>query len=198
MPVRTTMADLIARTRRLIGDPAGGAAVFDDQAVQDALDERAARVHLEPLRPAPSRTGQTREHVAAWGDWEDGERLEDAAGAVLTPASVDRIGGRWTFAGHTPACFLTGTTYDRYAAAADLLEQWAALAKLRVTASTGTKRVELSRQLPALLELAGTYRAKARPTTARQVRADLADDVATERDDSGVTRLFGDLGTQRY
>jgi hypothetical protein len=192
------MADLITRTRRLIGDPAGASATFDDQAIQDALDERSAGVFLEPLRPAPSRSGQLREYTATWGDWDGGVILEDAAGQQLAPATTDLLSGRWTFAQHTPACYLTGRTYDRYAAAADLLEAWAALAKLRVTASTGTKRVELSRQLPALLELAQTYRAKARPIVARLERADLADDVGALRDETGVTRLLGDLGTQYY
>lgn len=198
MAVRSTMTDLIARTRRLIGDPAGPSAQFDDQAVQDALDEHRLRVVLEALRPAPSLTGTITEYSAAWGDWEGSPALQSTGGVALTPTASDLIAGVWTFAGHTPACLLTGSTYDRYGAAADLLEAWAGLAKLRVTASTGTKRVELSRQLPALLELADKLREKARPMTARQSRADLADDITTQRDDSGVTRLLGDLRTQHY
>jgi hypothetical protein len=201
MPVRSTMADLIARVRRLIGDLPGASQQFDDQAIQDALDERRLRVHGEPLRPAPVlASGQYLEYAAAWGTWESDVRLQAMSGTVLAPAVSDLIAGRWVFAAAAPPpVLLTGSTYDCYGVAADLLEQWAALAKLRVTASTGTKRVQLSDQLPALLRLADSYRTKARPMTAQQVRADLADDVASGRDDSGVTQLLGDaLRTQRY
>lgn len=202
MPVRNTMADLITRTRRLIADPAGDNQVFEDQEIQDALDEHRFVEHLTALKPEPTLSAGATSYLvyqAVWGDWEADVVLQNGAYVTLSPDTSDYIAGRWTFATSTyPPVFATGKTYDRYAAAASLLEQWAAKKKFCVTTSVGNKRFDLNRQFAAAQELADSYRLRARPVTARQVRDDLPDDRDQLRDDTGVTRLLSDLRTQYY
>ncbi len=54
MAVRASMADLLTRLRRLIGDPAGASQVWDDQSLQDYLDVRRKLIRYLPLVPEVS------------------------------------------------------------------------------------------------------------------------------------------------
>ena len=49
MAVRASMADLLTRLRRLIGDPAGASQVWDDQSLQDYLDKQGIKPNGPPL-----------------------------------------------------------------------------------------------------------------------------------------------------
>lgn len=63
--------------------------------------------------------------------------------------------------------------YDVYAAAAELLEAWAARLKLAYDFSADGASYQRSQQREALLELAAKYRAQQRPQVALQVRGDV-------------------------
>jgi hypothetical protein len=64
-------------------------------------------------------------------------------------------------------------TYDAYAAAADLLEMWAAREKLSFDVDADGARFKRSQKAAMLLELAQTYRRQQRTTIIQQVRDDV-------------------------
>ncbi|MBX6770878.1 MAG: hypothetical protein IRY83_04080 [Chloroflexi bacterium] len=173
------MVELIARTRLLIGDPAGAEQTFTDDEVQAALDRYQTVVRYAPLHPEPTPlpTGlvEYRDYYAGLGDWEADEQLYDAAWTALTPVTSDRLTGHWTFAspGQNPPLFILGKVYDVYGAAADLLEQWAAKVKQEFDFSTDGQSFQRSQKLRALLDLAREYRRRQRPSVAVQARADV-------------------------
>lgn len=165
---RASLADLITRLRLLVNDPAGGTQAFTDDQLEDVLDARRADVrHLE-LDAAETRdpgAGVTYlDYHARVGDWESDAVLEDATGAALVPATSDYLVGHWTFAAsQTPPVYLTGKTFDLYAAAADLLEMWAAkLALSGFDFSADGATYHLSQRQAALERQAALYRTRAR------------------------------------
>lgn len=64
-------------------------------------------------------------------------------------------------------------TYDLYAAAADLLEMWAAREKLSFDVTADGQTMHRSQKAATLLALAATYRRQQRPQVAMQVRSDV-------------------------
>jgi hypothetical protein len=176
---RATMAALISRVRGLIGDPAGADQTFSDDDVQTALDRHQTVVWYATLRPEPtilpSSIVETREYVAGVGDWEADEVLYNAAWQPLTPATADRLTGRWTFAspGQPPPVTILGKTYDIYGASVDLLEAWAGQVARAFDFSSDGQEFRRSQQTRALLELAREYRRRLRPSVAVQARIDV-------------------------
>lgn len=63
-------------------------------------------------------------------------------------------------------------TYDLYAAAADLLEAWAAREKLNFDFDTDGQSFKRSQKAAALLALAREYRRQQRPASVAMVRTD--------------------------
>ncbi len=178
MAIRAGMAALIARVRGLIHDPAGAGQVFDDQAIQDALDARRSDVRRLELTTAetifPGGASETRDYYAERGPWEDDVLLQGSDYATLTPETPDLMMGHWAFAKDTPPpVYLTGKTYDVYAAAADLLEAWAAKQKLAFDFSADGAKFHRSQAVGALTELAARYRRQQRPRMGRQIRGDV-------------------------
>jgi hypothetical protein len=172
------MADLISRVRLLINDPIGGGQVFTDQQVQDALDKRRSDVRYLELAGAeavaPGGTVSYLDYYANRGDWEADEQLVDGSYNVLAPATADRLTGHWTFATDTePPVYIVGKVYDVYAAAADVLEAWAAREKLAFDAEADGQAMSRSQKTKALLALAAEYRQQQRVAVVRQVRSDL-------------------------
>jgi hypothetical protein len=179
--VRASMAELIDRTRGLIGDVAGASQVFSDQNLQDALDRRRADVRYLELECGETIAvgGATTylDYYAPDGltDWEgDGVLQYGGTWASVTPASSDWLAGHWTFsASQQPPVYLTGKTYDVYAAAADLLERWAATLKLEFDFEEDGQRFKRSQKPAGVLALAAQYRAQARPIMGSLARGDL-------------------------
>lgn len=177
MAVRASMAELIARVRTLIGDPAGANQAFDDQTIQDALDRYQTVVHYAELQAMPTYSPGRTEYLdfyAAVGDWESDAALYDSGWEEVAPASSDYLTGHWSFT-EEPALpvFIVGKTYDVYAAAADLLEAWAAKEKLSFDFDADGASFRRSQKVKALLELAAEYRRKQRPMLSLQVRGDV-------------------------
>lgn len=184
--VRSGMADLIARVRQYIGDPAGANAFFTDATLQDQLDEYRRTVRYATLRPGPTlQPGSLYDYLdyfSSVGNWEADEVLTWADFSVLTPATADRLTGHWTFAnppgnaaGIYPPVRITGKFYDVWAASADLLEQWAAfLATTTYDFTADGQTFHRSQIVSAKSALAATYRRRARATSVTARRADMA------------------------
>lgn len=176
---RPSMAALITQVRLLIADPAGSGQAFSDDEIQTALDRYQTVVRYAPLHPEPTLlpTGvaEYRDYFANRGDWEADEQLVDASWNTLTPATSDRQTGHWTFAspGQNPPVYIVGKTYDLYAAAADLLEAWAAKLKLEYDFSTDGQSFQRSLKVKAMLLLAREYRRLQLPTIVRAGRSDV-------------------------
>ncbi len=177
MAVRTSMADLIARVRLLISDPAGTSQVFSDQEIQDTLDRHRSDVRYRELASAktiaPGGAVSYLDYYADVGNWEADEKLYDGAYNQLTPATADRLSGHWTFASNQmPPVLIVGKYYDVYAAAADLVEAWAAKEKLSFDFDADGQAFKRSQKVQMLLAMAREYRRQQRPVSVGMVRSD--------------------------
>lgn len=176
---RPSMSELIARMRMLVGDPAGADSAFSDDEIEMILDRHRTTVRYAPLHAAPTMlpngTIEYRDYYADFGDWEADEKLFDASRNELSPLSADRNTGHWAFPppGQTPPVLIVGKTYDVYAAAAELLEIWAAAVKLEFDFSTDGQTFDRSQKVKALLALAAEYRRHRRPMVATMTRSDV-------------------------
>jgi hypothetical protein len=173
------MANLIARTRLLINDPAGANQVFDDQTVQNVLDESRQDLYNLPLEPKPTFSGATILYLdylspSQLGDWEDDIVLKQYMTVVVTPSLIDDIVGHYTFAQSTfPPVYITGKTFDLYRSAADLLVRMAARWAMRFNATADGQTLHLEGVSTNLLNLAKQYRAKQRIGVTTMTRSDL-------------------------
>jgi len=171
------MASIITRTRVLINDPAGASQIFDDQTIQDTLDDSRRDYVNEALTTAPTYVSGTIQYLNYWhelGSWEGGVVLKQFLYNTVTPSASDLIAGYWTFAATTlPPVYLTGSTHDLYRAAADLLERWAAKWVLSYDFTSDGQSFRRSQAATALQALAATYRRKQRASSISFTRSDL-------------------------
>jgi len=193
------MAALITETRLKIADPASVSQQFSDQQIQDRLDDSRDDVRYEPLQIAPSivntnNTAQSAQTIFAdyyskFGWWESDVILQGQSSAglpwvVLTPAASDYIVGHFQFElnvftsgtvpGQIPPVFATGKIYDLNAAAADLLEYWAATLAGAYDVTVDGQSLKLSQLMQAKLTMAQYYRRQAKPRVAKMHRSDVA------------------------
>ena len=206
MAVRASMAQLIARVRLLIADPAGASQQFQDSDIQDTLDESRDDIRYEGLTIAPSivnnaltnNQAQTifANYYSRYEWWEQDIVLQGyfngAAWVVVTPAASDYITGRFQFElnefttgtsvpGQLPPVFATGKIYDPYRAAADLLQMWAATLAGAYDISVDGQSLRRSQLMTAKITLEAYYRAKAKPRIAKLTRNDVMPDLSTRR-----------------
>ena len=172
------MTALTDRVRGLIADPSGASQVFDDTAVAEALNRYRVDVVQDLLQPSYVRTAtgagyNAFRHPSGLPDWSDAA-LEDAQFGAVTANTPDLQFGQWTFttARRSPILWITGTSYDVFGAAAELLEQWAATVKLEFGFSSDGQRFDRQHKHKMLLDLAVEYRKRQRPRTASMVRSD--------------------------
>jgi hypothetical protein len=182
MALRSSMAALIARTRRYIGDQ-GNQPHFADQDVQDALDEHRFTVRYALLRPGPILTlggiYNYQDYYADVGYWEDDYLLSWGNYQTLTPTIREPIAGHWQFdlpaPGQYPPVMITGKYYDLHATAADLLEQWAAALSLTTYNFTSDGQTFHRDQIIRnLLATAACHRSQSLITDISLTRADLS------------------------
>ncbi len=207
MPVRSTMSDLIARTRLLIADPAGASQQFADQDIQNWLDANRDDIRYESLVIAPSivNTASTNNQAATifadyysrYGWWESDVTLQayvnGQAWVVATPLASELLidQAHWQFElnvytsgtvpGQLPPVFATGKIYDVYAAAADLLEFWAAVFAGAYDVNVDGQSLRRSQLMTAKHALAEVYRRRARPKLAKMVREDVHAPISSKR-----------------
>lgn len=207
MPVRSTMAQLIARVRLMIADPAGSSQQFLDQDIQDTLDESVDFLRYEPLLIAPTimnaaSTGNQASTIfinyfSKFQWWEQDAVVQGYANGqawvVLTPSQVDYINGHWWFEpasleftaptvpGQLPPVFATGKVYDLNLAAADLLTMWGSVLSSAYNISVDGQNLQRSQLMTAKLTLAALYRRKAKPRVMKMTRTDIAPEVGSRR-----------------
>lgn len=173
---RSSMVDLIARLRRMVGD-GGEPPVFEDDTLEEELDRlrcRHARETMEEERSVDSsQVVSYLRFFMADGDWEGDVLIQNASFQSLTPETSDYKNGVWTFAS-TPLrpLTITGWTYDLYGTAVEILEQWIAELKLEFNFQTEKNRFDRSQKIEHLTALADRYRGKMRPSMAVVVRSD--------------------------
>jgi hypothetical protein len=181
MAARSTMATLITKVRDLTNATTSD---FSDLEVQGFLDRHRLEFRyrelcaIETIAPGPVQTYKTfeLERLAPRmlegneGSDPDAYSIVDNTYTSLTPLTEDLVSGRWTFTDEpTRPVMITAWAYDVYAAAVDLLEEWAAL--LRASQSqTVLKAVEdngqrfewqpTDQQATSLSALANTYRSR--------------------------------------
>jgi hypothetical protein len=177
MAVRSTMASLITRVRVLINDPSGASQVFDDQTIQDVMDESRLDYRNEVLQPKPTFSGSQIQYLDYWhslGGWEDSPILKQYLTNTVTPSASEPIAGHWTFAASIlPPVYITGSLHDAYKAAADLLERRAAQWMMSYNVAVDGQNLQRSQVLTMMLNLAKQYRMKQRPGVIHAVRGDL-------------------------
>ncbi len=148
------MASLITSVRTLINDPAGAAQTFDDQTIQDVLEQLVGK----PTWGASGFVYLDYESDPAMRGWEDGMILKQFFTIVVTPSLIEPIAGHFSFAANTyPPVHITGRLFDRYRAAADLLERLAAKWMLQYSFSSdgqsfqrGQATLHLEKRIQAL------------------------------------------------
>ncbi len=159
---------MIDALRLIVGDPAGVDETFSYDELGAFLSRHRVEVFSEPLGQVIEATG-ARVFSSPLRWWADVE-LRSSTGSVVLPDVSYLEEGRWTFAiprGYP--LYITGASLDMYAAAADLLEAWAAKVKLQYNFSTGDLRLDRGARYTNLLDLAGRMRKKANVRSAQMV-----------------------------
>ncbi|MGH2478204.1 MAG: hypothetical protein ACRDHW_00895, partial [Ktedonobacteraceae bacterium] len=160
-------------------DPAGTSQVFDDQTIQDVMDESRVDVRNQVLKATPTFSGSTIKYLDYFSGpgttgWEDGYVLKQYLINVVTPSLLEPIAGHWQFAASTlPPVYISGSLHDRYRAAADLLERMAAQWVLRYSMTVDGQNLQRGNVTVALQNLAKTYRMKQRPGSINLTRSDV-------------------------
>jgi len=179
MSVRSTMSSLILSVRALINDPAGSSETFSDQDIQDVLDEGRQDVFNMPLRPMPTYSGSTilfLDYFSDYGGWEDGVLLKQFLTIDVTANAtlIEPIAGHFQFSQTTlPPVMATGRLFDRYRAAADLLERLASQWMLRYDITANGQSLRRSQALMLIQKRIDALRRKQQPRTISLVRTDL-------------------------
>ena len=188
---RSTLAQLITDVRGLTfagtAEYTLGATVyFSDDHIQRHLDAHREDIWNVPLRaiarPIGGGSVAYYDHEVGYGNLEATSAgtaiftVRDSLGATIGTASysVDYQRGMVTFVTDTAgsARYADARTYNVYAAAADLLESWAAREALSFDIQTEDQRLTRSQKQKQLLAMASEYRAQAGLMTVQMVRSD--------------------------
>ena len=207
MTVRGTMSDLIARTRLLVADTSGSP-LFQDQDIQDKLDEVRTDLFQALLTPRitfnnPGGMTYNDYYYVPGGDprmkpigfFEANEVLIWGDFTTLTPTTSDELVGHWTFStSQLPPVMIRGRYFDIYRASADLLDyKIANLAATSVDFTSDGQSFHLSQQLTMLEKMRDEYRRKQRAITHTTKRLDAGD--TTEAMPGISPRQFGLVGS---
>lgn len=174
---REGMADLIARLRDMIDD--ADKAVWDDDSLQNILDEYKVRVYREPLTPEKTLVSATdyeyKIYHSRYDNFEAGGtayfQVEDSAGNQRGTAdySVDYINGVVTMAADQEGTvlYLTGWSYDLAAAAADCWRRRAAKVSSYYDVDADGHRLSRSQWHRHCLQMSEFFARQAKPRVAR-------------------------------
>lgn len=165
------------RVRLLIDDTDVACQVFTNAEIESALERRSDEARYYPLEEresiAPGGTVSYLTFDAPVGDWETNVVLVNSSYEVLTPATSDSIIGRWTFSTQPRyPVMITGTTYDIYGSAGDLLLQRATREAASFDVSADGISLSRSQKAEAYSAKAYSYLAKSRTMTTNLVRTD--------------------------
>lgn len=183
MAVRTGMANIIARTRRMVDD-AGSAIWTDNQDVQNILDEHKIRVNRERLEMDRTNTSATTyEYKRFFSRYRDIEedtsgtayfQIEDATGTQRGTAdyTMDYLRGMLEMTADQvgTALYMSGWSYDLNGAAADLWRERAATKAGKFDASVDGHNLTRSQWFDHCLKMSDYYAQRSRPMTVRAWR----------------------------
>lgn len=207
MAARASMTSLITKVRKMIADLAGENQQFDDETIEEYLDENRVDQRYETLMIASSivnnvnTNGQAQtvfaDYYSRFKYWDQDTVIQgndvtnNNAWIVLTPTTSDYLTGHWTFEddvfvsgsapGQYPPIFATGRTYDPFLSAAQLLEIWAATLTCAYDFSVNGRSFHRSQMLDSKLKLAQTYRQQAKTKVGKMIRPDINPTLATRR-----------------
>ncbi len=169
---------IVEHVRLLIDDLDGEK--FEVYRIEDVLKQRREEMRYIKCTPLATRasggdvTYMTFTAPFDWGWWDTSAELLDYNYDALTPTIANWRVGRWVFSSEpTKPVYITGFTYDIYAAAADLLELRASQVAEDIqsfSVAHGTFSYANKRRGP--LEMVEQYRAKQRPSVAVVYRTD--------------------------
>jgi len=176
MAARAGMTALITLLRTLINDANASTQTFTDDELEDMLDAHCQRYDQAEMIPVETINATTLEYeYLAYGMrvgyWEGSPVIQDADLATLTPSASDLIRGRWTLTtSQDPPCYITGTAYDIYGAAADAIETMAAKRMLGYDDLNSRFSRPRSQDIAAMHRVAERYRQMSWPNalTVRQ------------------------------
>lgn len=178
MAVRSTMTTLIAFVRGLTND-ATVPYTLTDQQLQDYLDLNRLDVYNMELQfPDMISVGG----VVEWHDfysqgynyWEDGYLIQGPDWQVRTPNTSEPLIGRWTFiASQDTPLYITGRSYDVYAAAVNALKQMESTLQCGIDFTADGLTVSRLQRIQNIRELRKTYTAQMRPRIVKMVRSDM-------------------------
>jgi len=209
------MVPLVGEVRDLIGDPDNGSPQFNNQQVQNALDESRSDVRYELLVAAPTITNTANQAFFVWIDYYSRFQYWEIDAAVVqwgdytqrSPVATEFINGHWQFnyiiapgqlppnadaPAQIPPLYVTGRTFDIYAAAVKLLKMLKAKYALTTfNFSANGQNFQAGTIFQTLGGLIADYSRKIIPTQIALVRDDI--DLPYEIDlDQPV--LYGALG----
>jgi hypothetical protein len=184
MTYRSSLSALVTRVRELVYDT--GTPTWTNDQIAAALDNHRASHNNEKLRSEqvllPGGVKLYREHFSEFTGWDSAAVLRDATGATLTPTSgaglTDYLLGYFYFSsGQNPPIYIDGKTYDVYAAAVEILEDWLATHKEEFDFSSagatyGKKQSALGQVFAQYTSLIKLYRSRSQPRIIRLVRSD--------------------------
>jgi hypothetical protein len=191
----------------MIQDTAGASQFFQDQDIQDTLDEYRDFIRYETLKIAPtilnaastSNTPVTifADYFSTYQWWESDVVLQGnnvsttASWVVLTPVTSDYINGHWQFEsniftagtapGQYPPVFATGQVYDLNWAAADLLEYWALSFAGAYDITVDGQSMRRSQLMTAKQAASEYFRKKCKPRQAKMHRNDIQAETRARR-----------------
>lgn len=184
---RAGLTDVITRVRALTG---AGTAAWQvdgtshptDDEIQVVLDQHRRDLHQHEITFRQDTTGGG---SVAWtvadigGTWlEAGTafQVEDSQGTTRGTATytLDQARGVVTFTSDQggTVLYVTGRCFDVHAAAADVLEQWAAAEAVSFDFQSDASNFKRSQKAQALREQAGVQRRRSRPRVATVTRVD--------------------------
>lgn len=184
------MAAIVANVRGLIGAGTaeytlGTANFWDDDQIQLVLDRNRCDFYRAELLAQPEYSGGSvsynayrlnRENVEATTGGSAIFVIRDTAGALVGTAlwSADYARGIVTFGSNTlgAAYYVTGSEYDVYGAAADILKTWATYLARAYDFTTDGQTFRRSQMAAGLIAQAETYQGLAWTTEVTMYRGD--------------------------
>jgi hypothetical protein len=205
MAVRGSMSEIIARVRQELGDVASPQD-FLDQDIQDVCDAYRLDITREALTvdydiQPPQGTSNTALVIWARGfsqfqHWEANEVLQGTnvstgkSWVILSPATAERIVGRWTFEvelpsiavtiGQYPPVYISGRVFDLHSILGDLFMRRIALRSLLIFDMTiDGRNLRLGQILDRWEKQANWHYARGWTRSVEMIRTDLAPDRGT-------------------
>ena len=175
MAFRTSLESLATFVRSLIGDPISTTSDLSQETIAAVLDRYATTVKYLLLRGEATLYPSV-QYLDFYADipfWEETATLAAADYAPLVATTKEPMTGHWAFAAQpatAPTVYVSGTYFDVYAAAADLVDmRIAALAATAFDFTSDGQSFRQSQIITSLQSLAARLRSQATSTVTTSV-----------------------------